>query len=50
MVALLRTHEDAFSAAEIEVMETNVVDTCITYGGDLAGKKHIAFYRNGEYG
>ena len=41
MVALIRTHEDVFSAAEIEVMETNFVDTCITHGGDLASKKHF---------
>jgi hypothetical protein len=46
MVALLRTHEDAFSAAEIEVMETNFVDTCVTHGGDLASKKHFTAMEN----
>ncbi len=41
MVALLRTHEDAFTAVEVEVMETNFLNTCITHGGDLASKKHF---------
>ncbi len=40
MVALLRNHEDTFTAEEIEIMSTNFVDNCITHGGDLASKRH----------
>jgi hypothetical protein len=40
MVALLRNHEDTFTAEEMEIMSTNFVDNCITHGGDLASKRH----------
>ncbi len=31
-----------FTDAQLEVMSTTFVDTCITHGGDLASKKHFS--------